>query len=179
MTLRAISVVPPPMATFCRDRYRSPICRPSPNSPTTPAASRDRQCGVHLQRHGLGVEEPDERSGGRGQYAIPDIAVHVIDQLLGHRAVHQHPAGHLAHAFVVGLARLLGKVDVVDRFRGAALAAAAAGELRALPDRAAFVIQLPRCHRPAIVDLADDGVVTDVHPVEKLLAELGGAAQHG
>jgi len=30
-------------------------------------------------------------------------------QLLGHRAMHQHAAGHLAHAFVVGLTGFLHK----------------------------------------------------------------------
>lgn len=124
------------------------------------------------------MEKPDERSRGWGQRAIPDAAIHVVDQLLAYRAVHEHPAGHLPYAFVVGLARLFRKPNVVNRIRGAALAAAAAGELRALPHRPAFVIQLPRRHRPATVDLADDGVVTDVHPVQELLAELGGTAQH-
>src|SRR6516165_10004009 len=140
--------------------------------------SRDRPCGVHIQGDGLGVEEPDERPGGRGQCAISDTVVDVLDQLLGHRPVHHCPAGHLVHAFVVGPARLLRKANVVNGIRASALTAAAAGELRALPDRPTFVIKLPRGHRPATVDVADHGVVADVHTVEELLAEFGGTAQH-
>ena len=104
--------------------------------------------------------------------------VHVIDQLLGHLPVHQHPAGQLLRTLVVGLSGLLQKAHVINGIRGAALAAAAAGEFGALSNRATFVIELPRCHRPAAVDLADHGIVANVDPVEKFLAELGGAAQH-
>jgi hypothetical protein len=96
----------------------------------------------------------------------------VPDQLLGHGAVHQGATGHLVHAFVVGLPGLLRERHVIDRDGVAALAAAAAGELRPLSHRPAFVVQLPGRNRPAAVDLPDDGVISDVDTVEELLAEF-------
>ena len=82
------------------------------------------------------------------------------DQLLCDSAVYEYPAGHLPHAFVGGLARLFGKRNVINGIRVAALAAATAGELRTKAYRAAFVVELTRCHGPAAVDLTDNGVVT-------------------
>ncbi len=69
--------------------------------------------------------------------------IHVVDQLLPHRPVHQRPARHLAGAFVVGLTRLLEQGDLVDGHVGFAFGADAAGELRAAADRASLVVELP------------------------------------
>src|SRR5581483_9236583 len=126
------------------------------------------------QAHRFGVEESDERSAGRRQDAVPHTAIDVSVQLLGYRTVYQCTARPLLHPIAVSLTGLAGKVVVVDRRRVAALAATAACELGALADSATFVIQLPRRHRPALVHLTDHCVVADIHPVEELLAELGG-----
>ena len=75
--------------------------------------------------------------------------IHVVDELLAHRPVHQRPARHLAGPLVVGLPGRLQQRDVVDGHIGLALGANATGELRATADGAPLVVELARCHVPA------------------------------
>src|SRR5271166_2700003 len=139
--------------------------------------SGDRQPGVHLQRHGLGVEKPDQGSGGGREAAVADTAVDMAAQLIADRTVHQCPTGQLLYPLVVGLPYRLCQRHIVHRRRPAALAATAAGEFRTHSHRAALMVELARGHRPPLVDLADNGVVADVDTIEKLLTELRGAIE--
>src|ERR1700761_7629177 len=107
------------------------------------------------------MEKPDQSAGRRRQNAVAHTVVDVTDELLRDRTMYQHAAGHFTHAFTAGLSRLFGQADVVDRTGMSTLTAGAAGVLRTLPDSPTFVIKLARRHRPAVVDSADDGVVTD------------------
>src|SRR6201992_3020491 len=66
---------------------------------------------------------------------------------------------------------------VVHGCRAPAFTAAAAGELRAHPDHTTLVIELPRRHRPPVVDLADHRVVADVDIVEEFCTDLRGAVE--
>ena len=96
----------------------------------------------------------------------------MIDQLRLDGAAHQRASGHLLDPLVVGLTGHLQQGGIVDRFVGFALGADAAGEFRSAADGAPLVVELPRGHRPAAVDLSDDGVVAQFEAVEELLAEL-------
>ena len=71
--------------------------------------SGDCQPGVHLQSHCLGVEKPDQGSGGRRQDAVADAAVDVAAQLVADRTVDQCPSGDLLHPLVVGLPVIFGQ----------------------------------------------------------------------
>ena len=62
---------------------------------------------------------------------------------------------------------------IIRRLFLVVFAAATAGEFRAAADGAPLVIQLARGHLPALVDLADHRIVTELQVVEELLAELG------
>ena len=65
---------------------------------------------------------------------------------------------------------------IVDVLVGFALGADAAGEFGATADGPALVVHLLRCHGPAVVHLADDGVVAEFEVVEELLAEFVAAS---
>ena len=69
--------------------------------------------------------------------------IHVVDELLPHRAVYKRPARQLARTLVVGLARFLQQLDVVDGHVGLALCTNATGELGAAADRAPLMVELP------------------------------------
>src|ERR1700682_5299993 len=127
MMLRAISVVPPPSAADCDDS----------------GAPCERQYCVELQMMDLGVHDTNDRTRRRGKRAVENTVIHVVDELLPHRAVHKRPARPLARTLVVGLARFFQHLDVVDWHVGLALCANATGELGAAADRAPLVVELP------------------------------------
>ena len=52
---------------------------------------------------GVGVRDPDDRTGRRWQRAVEDTVIHVVDQLLSNCSVHQRAAGYLPRPLAVGL----------------------------------------------------------------------------
>src|ERR1700752_3705722 len=96
----------------------------------------------------------------------------MLGEAVTDHATGQDSANLLLHQRVVGGGGRRGElVEVSDGVLGA-FAAPAAGELRTLPDGAAFMEEQARRDHPAFVDLTDHCVGAESEAIEELFTEL-------